>query len=215
MVTLGLLPPYTLEDVKSAYHKKVQTAHPDHGGAINEFRKIREAYELAQEHLRFRSDKRAWIASRVDAYIARDELQRQLVRSGAQVVESRIDWLEKSFGDFAEFANSIEAIELRGKPVGPAVVERIVTGHQYLSGLKRLALVDCELDDGSALRLDCFQVLAELDLSGNRLTHRVVQLAERVPTLSVMRLSRTSVGWLTRWRLARRLRKRRPASTPL
>ena len=33
MVTLGLLPPYTREDIQAAYHEKAKTTHPDRGGS--------------------------------------------------------------------------------------------------------------------------------------------------------------------------------------
>ena len=35
MAILGLLPPYSREDVKRAYLAKVRTAHPDHGDGLN------------------------------------------------------------------------------------------------------------------------------------------------------------------------------------
>ena len=37
MVTLGLLPPYTLEDIRAAYREKAKTLHPDRGGTPADF----------------------------------------------------------------------------------------------------------------------------------------------------------------------------------
>jgi hypothetical protein len=53
MVTLGLLPPYTREDVQAAYREKAKTTHPDSGGSAIDFKKLHEAYEQAQEYLKF------------------------------------------------------------------------------------------------------------------------------------------------------------------
>ncbi len=49
MAMLGLLPPYTTEDVKQAYMRKAKSAHPDLAGDPRVFRKIQEAYEQAQQ----------------------------------------------------------------------------------------------------------------------------------------------------------------------
>ena len=40
MVTLGLLPPYTREDIQEAYHEKAKTTHPDRGGSASDFEKL-------------------------------------------------------------------------------------------------------------------------------------------------------------------------------
>src|SRR5262245_42409254 len=57
-VTLGLLPPYTMDDVKRAYRDKVKDAHPDRGGSREIFDRIQRAFEEAGEYLKFRSDRR-------------------------------------------------------------------------------------------------------------------------------------------------------------
>ena len=46
---LGLLPPYSLDDVKFAYRGKALETHPDRGGTMDDFLKVREAYERAVE----------------------------------------------------------------------------------------------------------------------------------------------------------------------
>ena len=90
MTALGLLPPYTLDDVKQAYLDKVQSVHPDHGGTIAEFRQIQQAYEQAQEFLVIQSNRRSWIASQMDRYIAQQELEQELRALGAEI--------ERTFG---------------------------------------------------------------------------------------------------------------------
>ena len=46
-IVLGLLPPYTVEDVKRAYRDKVKDAHPDRGGDRDDFDRIQKAFEEA------------------------------------------------------------------------------------------------------------------------------------------------------------------------
>jgi DnaJ-domain-containing protein 1 len=42
---LGVSPDATPEEVREAFRKRVQTAHPDHGGDEQEFKRVREARE--------------------------------------------------------------------------------------------------------------------------------------------------------------------------
>ena len=48
---LELPPSASAEEVKSAYRKRVKEVHPDHGGDLAEFRRLREAYATARDHL--------------------------------------------------------------------------------------------------------------------------------------------------------------------
>ena len=48
---LELPPSATSEEVKSAYRERVKEAHPDHGGDSEEFKRLREAYTTARDHL--------------------------------------------------------------------------------------------------------------------------------------------------------------------
>jgi len=47
--TLGLEPPATDEEVKRAYRERVKEVHPDHGGDVEAFERVREAYTVASE----------------------------------------------------------------------------------------------------------------------------------------------------------------------
>ena len=47
---LGLSETATLEEVKSAYRRRVKEVHPDHGGTEADFRRVREAYTTAKQH---------------------------------------------------------------------------------------------------------------------------------------------------------------------
>ena len=208
MAILGLLPPYSLDDVKRAYLVKVRSAHPDHGGEITAFRRIQEAYEAAQQHVQFNSDKRSWIAAQVDRYVALSELEEKLRGHGAEVEYQQTDWLQKSYGDFAEMTAKVQAISLKDSPAGNEVAQLLVTHHVLVGSLKRLKFLRCELSDDAALSFRCFQLLDYLDLGGNKLSRRVSVLAESIPTLKEFHLEDTAVGMWEKMKLSRVLRKR-------
>ena len=85
MAVLGLLPPYSPDDVKRAYLAKIRTAHPDHGGEVAAFRRIQDAYEAAKHYVEFKSDKRSWIAAQVDRYVTLSQLEEKLRSHGADI----------------------------------------------------------------------------------------------------------------------------------
>src|SRR5262245_37711019 len=61
MVTLGLLPPYSPEDVEKAYLAKLKEIRPDLGGDREAFYAVQNAYAQAKEYVKFRGDRRGWI----------------------------------------------------------------------------------------------------------------------------------------------------------
>ena len=66
----------------------------------------------------------------------------------------------------------------------------------------------CELTDEAALTLARLQLLEQLDLSGNPLSGRVVELAKQIPSLNELRLDGASLGVWGRMKLSRLLRGR-------
>ena len=208
MAILGLLPPYTMEDVKGAYRDKAQTAHPDYGGNVAEFRRIQAAYEEAQRYVVFRSDKRAWIAAQMERYAAQEQLEQQLRELGAEVEHQEADWLQRSYGDFAQLTATIETVRLHDSPQGNRVIQLLVDNHTLVGSLKRLELVRCQLTEDAVLSLSCLQLLEQLDLRHNRLNAQVVPLAAAIPNLMEFATEGNSLGLWGRWKLARLLRQR-------
>src|SRR5262249_32900126 len=113
MITLGLLPPYTLDDVKSAYRAKVLHTHPDRGGATADFLKIHEASEGAVEYVWCCGDRRKWIATQVECHLRQREAAAEIERLGGQVEFEELDWLQRSVGDFALLADRLRVVRLR------------------------------------------------------------------------------------------------------
>jgi len=208
-VTLGLLPPYTMDDVKRAYREKVKDAHPDRGGDRAAFDRIQHAYEEAGAYLKFRSDRRLWIAARMDEYLGVVSLIERLQVLGAEVDSSTLDWIQRSFGDFANLTESIAGIELHDSNNAAELVDVMIGEQASLPGLKRLSLAGCPVDNLLALELRVFKSLAELDLSRTQISDRALTVVEFLPDLVTLNIDDTQVGWWARQKVERRLRKRR------
>ncbi|MCH7752174.1 MAG: hypothetical protein IH898_08480, partial [Planctomycetes bacterium] len=118
MIELGLAPPYTQEDVMQAYYAKAKKVHPDHGGTAEDFRALQEAFEKAKQYTDFRIDRRNWIATNMDAYLAVRRVTERLEELGAKATTNAVDWLEKSFGDFAQLTETsyFEIIKIAALP---------------------------------------------------------------------------------------------------
>jgi hypothetical protein len=211
-VALGLLPPYTIEDVKRAYMDKVKDAHPDRGGDRDAFDRIQRAFEQGQEYLRFRSDRRKWIAARMDEYLAILALNERLHELGAEVDTMMLDWVRRSFGDFADLTESIVGIRSTNATNIGELVETLVREQASLAGLKRLELPGCGVTDAIAWQLRPLKGLTHLDLSRTSISWRALSLVDFLPALVAFKVEGTAVGWWPRVRMQRALRKRRQAT---
>lgn len=208
MVELGLLPPYAPEDIEQAYRERVKAAHPDRGGSKAAFQALHAAYEMAKEYVAYRKSRRGWLAKQVDTYLVQQAAIDELRKLGTELEIDEIDWLRQSFGDFAEMLSQVVAVRLVDSAHGDSVIEQLVTAHDGLRGLRRLAFAGCQVSDAAVLRLRVFRELGELDLSNTPVTNRVLALAQSLTSLLAMNVDGTKVGWWTR-RKIRALLKRR------
>jgi hypothetical protein len=208
-VTLGLLPPYTVDDVKRAYLDKVKDAHPDRGGDRAEFDRIQHAYEQANEYLRFRADRRQWIAARMEEYLAVESLTSRLRALGAEVDTLMLDWVRRSFGDFADLTESIIGVRMVNAANVGELVDAMVREQAVLPALKRLELPGCAVNDRLAMQLRVFKRLEHLDLSHTAITEKALAVVDFLPELVSMAIDGTNVGWWSRRRMERTLRRRR------
>jgi hypothetical protein len=209
MVTLGLMPPYSPEDVEKAYHARLKEIRPDLGGDREAFYALQKAYADAKEYVRFRGDRRGWIAKRMDDYMAVQEVIEKLREFGAVVETDSLDWLKRSFGDFEQLTESVTGIRLQGAANGDEFLRYIVSQHDRLLELWWLDLTGSVVSDAEVLRLVTFRKLTELNLNRTPVTTNVVHIVDWLPQLDTLHLDATSVGWLTRKRLDMKLRKKR------
>jgi hypothetical protein len=215
MVTLGLLPPYTAEDVERAYLGKIKSIRPDLGGDRSAFYDVQNAYMQAKEYVKFRGDRRGWIAKRMDEYLAVQEVIERLQRFGADVQTDALDWLEKSFGDFAELSETVNAVRLNGAANGDEVIDYLVSHHPQLIELRRLDLAGSVVSDASVRQLSVFRRLTELDLSRTPITWEALHIVRWLPELETVHVEGTGLKWLTRHRLAAQLRDNRRSAAAI
>jgi hypothetical protein len=215
MVTLGLLPPYTAEDVERAYLSKIKEIRPDLGGDREAFYAVQNAYIQAKEYVKFRGDRRGWIARRMDEYLAVQGVIDQLKKYGAQVETDSVDWLEKSFGDFAELSESVIAIRLNGAANGDEVLDYLISQRDKLLELRKLDLEGSVVTDDMVRQLSVFRRLSELNLNRTPITWQSLHVVEWLPELEEVHVEGTGLKWLTRRKLASQLRHKRKAAAAM
>jgi hypothetical protein len=201
MVTLGLLPPYTHEDIQAAYREKVKTAHPDRGGSVTEFEKIHEAYEQAQEYMKFHTDRRQWLAARVERYAAQDTVANEVRRLGGATEVEQLDWLKRSFGDFAVVMEMLRGIRMRGRAGGDAFLKYLAEQAAALQYLLWLDVSGSQISDHGLRQLQALKSLRWLDVSGTPISAGALQVVEGLPNLEWLNVAGTSIGWWARCRL--------------
>ena len=201
MVTLGLLPPYTREDIQAAYHEKAKTTHPDRGGSATDFEELHEAYERAQEYVRFHLDRRQWLAAQVERYALQDRVVNEVRRLGGAIEVEQLDWIKRSFGDFAVVTEMLRGIRLRGRTDGDAFLKYLAEHAAALKNLLWLDVSGSQISDQGIVQLQALKNLRRLDVSGTPISDKALRVVEGLPDLDWLNLAGTSIGWWARWRL--------------
>ncbi len=208
MVLLGLAPPYALEDVKAAYLARAKELHPDRGGSSEEFDALQKAFEQAKKYLDFRSDRRVWIANQMTSYLGTQEMIERLEQFGAEVTSDAIDWLKKSFGDFAQLTENVISIRLEGSTQAEEMIRYMVEQQSELGSLTRLELPNCKISDAAVLELEAFQQLLHIDLSGTPVGKDATWIVDSILGLETLDLRGTRVGWWMRRKVRSVLQQR-------
>jgi hypothetical protein len=199
LAKLGLVPPYSVEDVKEAYRAKVKTAHPDVGGTAAQFSEIQEAYERALEYVRFRASRMTWLSSHVEQYAAQQALVSEIEQQGGAVEVEQVDWLKKSFGaDFAQLVSRIVGLRLSGDQFSDESIAHLLSERQMFVNLHWLDLSESKITDRGAALLVTFNRLRRLDLRGTAVGRQVGELIGLLPHLKWVGLPRGVVGPLGR-----------------
>jgi hypothetical protein len=208
MVTLGLAPPYAIEDVKQAYREKARATHPDRGGSAAAFAAVHEAFERAQAYLEFRQDRRGWIAGKMARYAALQEAVTQLEQLGAEVTAYAPEWLEQSYGDFAQLTEHVTKIRLADSPAPTPLINAMVENYASLRELTTLELPGCRLTDDDVISLSIFQQLRRLDISRTPVTKRALSVVDTIESLCELGLEGTNIGWWAKRSVASQLARR-------
>jgi hypothetical protein len=199
MVTLGLLPPYSADDVRMAYREKAKAAHPDRGGFASDFQRLHEAYEQALEYVKFRSSRRQWLANQVERYTVQEAVTAEVRRRGGQVEVEKIDWIKHSVGeDFAALTDRLRGIRVRDQADGDAFLA-FLAGHPLaLEFLVWLDLAGCRISDEALQQIRLAENLKRLNLARTPVSKRGLAVLQALPQLEMINLGGAPVGWLSR-----------------
>jgi hypothetical protein len=209
MVNLGLVPPYTVEDVQMAYREKAKDVHPDRGGVAGDFIRLKESYERALEYLRFTPNRRQWLGDKVERYLAQEAVIAEVRRRGGQVTVQPVEWARSTFGpDFAQIMEQLTSIRLRNQSDGDALLEFLAPHQPALKHLVNLDLSGCRVSDEGLRHLWNLEALQNLDLANSPLTESAaLDLLQWLPALRFLNLADTPIGWWARRRLRQRFPK--------
>jgi hypothetical protein len=147
----------------------------------------------------------------MEEYLAVQSIVERLNRYGAEVETQTLDWLQKSFGEFAQLTEAVVGIRLRDAAHGDEVLTYIIEEHLRLLELRRLEFPGCAVSDACLRRLSVFRRLAELDVSGTPVTWQGLQVVRSLPELVAVGAEGTRMSWWDRMRLAAQLRRNRKA----
>jgi hypothetical protein len=207
MAKLGLLPPYTLEDIDTVYREKVMRVHPDRGGSVAEFNELKDAVDCARAHVQMRQGRRQWLAVNVDRYARQEEVCAEIRRRGGQADLEQINWMKQSLGDFAVVTERLRGIRLLDHPEGDEFLDYLGRNRSALEYLVRLDLAGCRMSDGGLAALGQFPGLKRLDISRTPITEAGVSVLGSLPNLEWINLADTGIGCWARFRLRRTYRR--------
>jgi curved DNA-binding protein CbpA len=210
METLGLLPPYSPEDVEAAFRDRAMKVHPDRGGTMDAFLKLNEAYRLAREYVKFRAGRRQWLALQVERYARQEEVIAAIEQLGGSVELDHYDWIKQSVGDdFAAVAQRILKVEAHAPNSGTALAKVMAANVDLFDHLVDLDVSGTGFSDGDFLFLEKFTSITRINLARTNVTSRTVELIERWPQLIWMSVSRSKVGLMQRFWLWLKYRRKK------
>lgn len=203
LTILGLAPPVTEEDVKQAYLVKARTAHPDHGGTVDDFKRLQEAFEQATEYARFKASRMQWLGRWVEQYAEQESVIQEIKNLGGKVEVQSSDPLTKSIGpDFAVVLDKVVGIELQGQAIDDSTIDQLVSQRRLLAGLRKLSLLDTSVTYVGILQLRALETLRHLDLSGTEVEITALEaLLRELRQLESLNLDRTGISWPARLKL--------------
>ncbi len=202
MQILGILPPYTLQDVKYAYLEKVRTVHPDVGGNQGEFLLLQEAFEQAKDYVEFRASRMRWLASQMDRYIAQSEIVEKIEAIGGRVTLQHIAWLQRAFGDdFAQVTETVTSIDLSETLADDSLAHSLAEECSTFYQLRRLDLNGTRVSNRGLASLRVYSIVSELDIRNTAVQLGALQVARWFPKLTRLGIDRGKVSPVDRLKL--------------
>jgi hypothetical protein len=204
MEALGLLPPYTVADVKKAYHDKARQVHPDAGGNADEFKALNAAYQRALDHAGFQESRRGWLGDRVERYAQRLHLAAAIEGAGGSCELERADSYLYEYGDdFADVMRQLVAVRMTGPAVTDASLDWLRRASPILSEVRLLDLSRSRATDEGVQLIVALHGLRGVDLRGTQVSAAGIGGLQALPELEWIHVGSTRVGLLARRRLQR------------
>jgi hypothetical protein len=204
MEALGLLPPYTVADVKKAYRDKARQVHPDGGGDADEFKALHAAYQRALDHAGFQESRRGWLGDRVERYAQRMQLTAAIEEAGGTCELERADSYLYEYGaDFADVMRQLVAVGLTGPSIVDASLDWLRQETAVLTEVRSLDLGRSRVTDDGLPLIAALQGLRSLDLRGTPVSAAGMAVLQALPQLEWVHLGGSRVGLLARRRLQR------------
>ena len=195
MVTLGLLPPYTIEDIKQAYLEKVKTSHPDTGGEVANFLKLQIAFDQARQYVEFRASRMSWLAAHMENYVKQSLIVDEVIRNGGRVETEQVDWLKESFGeDFAQVTEGLVGIDLHDRDVDDRMIEYLVREYDLLHRLRRLDFRRTRISDLGLKCLRTFTGLRYLDIRHTQISTPALKIVSWFLKLQWLGIERSRIS---------------------
>ena len=201
MVYLSLLPPYSLEDVHKAYKARAIAVHPDRGGSTADFLALQENYSRAQEYVKFQEGRRNWLSAQVEPYLRQQEIIAEVERRGGQVEIEPLDWMQRSFGDFATLAERLRVIKVRESADGDGFLKYLAENADHLRYLSGLDLTGTAVTNAGIDSLLALRSLARISLAGTHITGPALKRLAPLEHLKWLDVTGIAIGLWTRWQL--------------
>lgn len=199
MQQLGLLPPYSMEDVKRAYRNLAKSSHPDAGGSAEEFARLHEAYERALSLAGFHESRRSWLAARIERYAERQEFEALLSSFGGRCLVQRPEIYLADFGpDFGQMLCEVTAVYLTQSECANEAL-RTIAVHPVFQEARLLDLSFSSVTDDALPCLSGMPLLG-LDLRRTRVTSRGLKHVSQLPDLEWLHIGQTRIGFFSRFR---------------
>lgn len=204
MRLLGLLPPYTAEDVHRAYKAKARLAHPDRGGRPGDFEQLHAAYGEAQEYVRCHNElRRDWLATHVGPYLDLQALISDVDDLGGQTEVEALEWMRESFGEFATLADRVRKISFTHQPSAQPLWPVLERHLQSLHYLRELDLTGTPVEGAQLGWLKQLENLHIVRVGRTQVSQRLIDTLRHLPDLELVAIDRRSLPWWrrlwTRW----------------
>ena len=212
MVTLGLLPPYSADDIKAAYFEKARAAHPDRGGTNQDFVKLQDAYQKAVEYAGLRASRMHWLGAWTERYATQQSLIAAVEQMGGRVIVAPASSITASIGeDFAHILEQVSGVELLGRKIDANAIDYLLSQRPLLINLRTLNLAGSRVSDVAVARLATLEKLEQIDLTDTPVSYSGVEPLVKLPYLVSLEMGGTQVSWWRRllvgWSLGRRRRR--------